>query len=1233
MRDTLNEYLEKFKENSKKHKKMISVFFMLALIVAVGVTWRLKLIGVSMTNEVYCGKEEHIHTADCYRIVEATSVTDQDVVIAGVAGHSELDTGSDQEMAEDNMSGIDRMDDNEEIPEGYVKILTCGKEEHAHSILCMSDETADLESEEDWRDLINELNLSGKSYSADMLAIADSQVGYSESVRNFVIHDNEVSKSGITRFGQWYGNPYGNWDAMFVAFCLNHAGVNSEMIPYNSGAGAWVVDLENAALYRNASEYTPVAGDIAFIDSDGDDIADQVGIVREIMYDENDRMSINAISLIQGDVANESDTNESADVNAINEDAAEEKADCVQIVWYLNEAGDDVNSDERAAGNDGITSDNGAVGDDSITSDVSVESDQAADLSSADMVNDKDSDITDIMMQEKESPTGNTKTQMKLSNIIGYVNVPKQKSKLSNEKVNDAASNQQDENELEQQYYSSQVKLYDAPPVASGYKRIFFDLTNGIWWWLTGDGWPYVSVDGGTTWMSMELVEGEEKVFWSDVPSDFSTIVFARGVKSGDGKYGTTSTYTNSDVGSSNCFVVGSSWVTGSSSNGGSWGTYSDVRYPVYYDATMSKLSYSNSGAPSNACLPKYGHDVYFQAWNNESDIQKGKCVLLDEYTSGEHKWKDVYKANLKKEYTYIIFFSSSDGSWPDSYPSSKTVDLTIDWSLRTPCFYGDTSDNIIYNSVPRSGYWDEIYTLRDVEAGKSSLSADINPIENGNFDETLITDGSVFYMNATFYDYYSDYELNGTPRATNDVFNGGSHRAYVNFRQFDQALSDYYENSSVVNTSAIYTGHFQPDIFSGSKFSDIADTMNLYGWSNYSTFMAVNNSNLDISGGTGKYDSAAVGIVDTQLQSGNLTISTNSGGHVMQPHFNRDFITGNNTKNAVIGEVFDNVAFPFVKTKVFAGDGSEDEYYWFDSARTTLQLKKNLNTDSKFGYYLDGAPFLGSSSSSYNDDDRKNWALNVNYMGNNNGASSGGSNDEISRKFGFFPFNNVDGNENGNCASKYNYGFGTKLSFSFKIPENGTVDNTPEGRPIRFRFSGDDDVWIFVDGQLALDLGGGHGQVQGMIDFSGTSTEKYAYISKVKDIDSSNTAYNQGWEEISPVTLQYLYGENKDGNNHGNGDSTTVTEYYNYRRSFNLSGSNTDVHTVTVFYMERGLWESNFSMVFNFPTVKSDPYTLPETGGSGTNMLIYGGIAILLLGYLYYRCVFKQFNGERRKV
>ena len=271
MRDTLNEYLEKFKENSKKHKKMISVFFMLALIVAVGVTWRPKLIGVSMTNEVYCGKEEHIHTADCYRIEEASSVTDDDVIVA---------TSTQTDAISDDGAGGDEV-----IPEGYVKILVCGKEEHIHTMACMSDESADLETEDDWNALVNTLNLNGESYVSDLLAIADSQIGYSESIRNFIVRDNETSKNGITRYGQWYGNPYGNWNAMFVAFCLNYAGVDSTLIPYNSGVEAWVVDLKKAELYKDASEYTPVAGDIAFVDNDRDGIADGVGIVKEIAYD------------------------------------------------------------------------------------------------------------------------------------------------------------------------------------------------------------------------------------------------------------------------------------------------------------------------------------------------------------------------------------------------------------------------------------------------------------------------------------------------------------------------------------------------------------------------------------------------------------------------------------------------------------------------------------------------------------------------------------------------------------------------------------------------------------------------------------------------------------------------------------------------------------------------------------------------------------------------------------
>ena len=1218
MRDTLNQYLRKFNENSKKHKKIISIFVMLALIVAVGVTWRLKLTGVSMTNEVYCSKEEHVHTDECYKLVEASSVKDSDVIVA--VGSTQIDEtdsvnlNSENDNTEDNSLSYD-----DSVPEGYVKILVCGEEAHTHTILCMSDESADLETEDDWNALVNTLNLNGESYVSDLLAIADSQIGYSESIRNFIVRDNETSKNGITRYGQWYGNPYGNWNAMFVAFCLNYAGVDSTLIPYNSGVEAWVVDLKKAELYKDASEYTPVAGDIAFVDNDRDGIADGVGIVKEIAYDIYDGVTITGISLIQGDVADISDDN-----GMLNVDADEEIPDSVQVVQYIQGI-------ENAAVEDGSSVDeNGnslVEAGDSIevntnTIDGEMQSGSGVEISD---------DLENIEMQ-----TDDSEDEKYISKIIGYVSMPVKEVTESPDgsgKVIDETHNVNSTDTQEQtRYCSSQVKKYDAPSPASGDKRIYFDVSNSDSWWLTGNGWGYISVYDGTGWSAwtmMEQLETDKNVFWYDIEqNNYQRVRFGRGTNPDYGNiYGYTVETTKSDIESNDvdCYAANSGWQQ-NISNGGTWVKF--IRYPVYYDATMSKVSYYLAARDSS--LPRPNETVYYHAWNSDSDIQDGECALLEPYTSGDNEWKDIYVADLKKQYAKIIFYSSADGTWPNDFPPSKTGDLTINWSLTSPCFYGDTSDKIIYYSkadkLTRSGYWAELYTIRNVETGKGA-GTDIVPIATGSFDESAVEDGSIFYMNATFYDYYSDYELNGTSKATYDVVTGGSHRAYVNFRQFDQALSDYYNSASVVNTSAIYTGHFQPDIFDGSRFSDIADTLNLYGWSNYATFMAVNNSNLDINGNQGKYDSAAVGIVDDELTNGDLTISTEGGGHVLQPHFNKEFINGNNSKNAIIGEIYENVAFPFIKTRVFNDTGDSGEYYWFDSARTTLQLKKNTNTDSKYKYYLDGNPYLGSGASNYNTEDRRNWALNVNYMGNNNS-----SNDEISRKYGFFPFNNVTGNENGNCASKYDYGFGTKLTFSFDIPQYGTVDNTSTGNPIRFRFSGDDDVWIFVDEQLVLDLGGGHGQVQGMIDFSGTGTQKTAYISKVKNIGAG--AYEE-WQDISssPVTLQYLYGENKDGSNHGNGVSKVDTEYYNYKKTFNIKGNNTSEHTVTIFYMERGLWESNFSMVFNFPHVKSETYTLPQTGGSGTNLLIYSGIAILLLGCLYYRCVFRQFNEERRKV
>ena len=1241
MRSIINSYMKAFGEKSKKHKRILSIFIMLALIVATGVTWRLKLTGMSMSNEVYCGKDEHTHTDACYRVVPESEVTASDVIV-----------------------------EDDTVASGFVKILICEKEEHIHSMACMSDETADLEKEEDWDRMTSELRLKGVSYAQDLKAIAESQVGYQESTRNFVVPEVTTKKNGISRYGQWYGNPYGDWNTMFVAYCLHQAGVSPEVVPYNSGVEAWIVDLTKKGLYHEMTENDLEPGDVVFIDTDGDDQADRAGIVTELVKDENDENASYKVKVVEGDVRTTLEEQEAAEektdiVEKENDkkdrkERATETADQVAVVEYLLKVTEDVqtvqmqevspaetqpetnkdSSDLTAEKPDGTAQtaepkEEAIPGEDAQTAkpEEKTENVQAEmTLPMASEVPEEETPQTAGQTEEiREDAAGQAVIDEKDPNIltdetkvpqetaekteakfVGYVRIPQNEADITEA----AATGDETVSEQGVEVGYGKVKKYLA-----GTKRFYFDSSNTSWFGNDGAK-PYICINGETEWHAMTAEDAA--LYYYDVPIDgFSSLRFRRGLSSTI-YYGMSLDYSGGTIGSNNYFKA-NAWTTDSDVNDGDWSTDTDTFHYVYYDASYSKLSYAVSVSLDGA-IPRPGENVYFHAWNSDSDKQTGKCFAMEPYTStdGLHTWKDIYRAKLNKQYANILFFSSTS---PTIFPAennytAQTIDAVIDWSYDKPCFYADTSDQAIYKDPQwkRSGYWAELYTLRDVETGKSRT---ILPLVKDSFDETETSDGNVFYMNSEFFDYYSDYELNGSKRASYDESKGGSHRNYVNFRQFDQALSDYYENANVVNTAAIYTGHFQPDIYGegASPFLHIQGTMGLYGWSDYQTFISVNNSNLDIYGNTDKYDTAAVGIVDSTLSSGDLMVKDKSGGTVQEPHFNKEFLTGQNSKNAVLGKIYEKVAFPFVKQQVFEGDTTE--YYWFDSARTTMQLKKNTNGSSNYDYYLDGTPYLGTGT-----DYRQAWAYNVNFYGNNYSI-----NDPISRKYGFFPFNNVSGNE-GNCASKYDYGFGTKLTFDFKIPAYGTVDNTPSGNPVRFRFSGDDDVWIFVDDELVLDLGGGHGQVQGMIDFSGNSGTKKAYISKIKDVGSG--AYST-WTNISssPVTLNYLFGENKDGNNHGNGEKTTVQEQYNFQKNFTLAGDENTVHTITVYYMERGLWESNFSMVFNFPTVKSTPipvYELPQTGGSGSEWIIYCGITILLLGCLYYRCVIRQFKEERRQ-
>lgn len=230
-------------------KKIVSV---LACIVVFCTTYALILPAITMESPtLYCGLDEHTHGESCYE-KNITCAAESD------ASHTHTD-------------------------ECYQTVLACGKEEHAHALVCSSNPKADIESAEDWQNSVAGAVLTGNRHK-DLIAVAESQLGYTESDRNFAVGEDGATKHGYTRYGAWSGDPYGDWSTMFVSFCLSYAGIPAEAFPTDKSCAAWVDALKNAEkdLYREKDKYVPKAGDLIFYDADGDKTADSVGLVTEI---------------------------------------------------------------------------------------------------------------------------------------------------------------------------------------------------------------------------------------------------------------------------------------------------------------------------------------------------------------------------------------------------------------------------------------------------------------------------------------------------------------------------------------------------------------------------------------------------------------------------------------------------------------------------------------------------------------------------------------------------------------------------------------------------------------------------------------------------------------------------------------------------------------------------------------------------------------------------------------
>lgn len=710
-------------------------------------------------------------------------------------------------------------------------------------------------------------------------------------------------------------------------------------------------------------------------------------------------------------------------------------------------------------------------------------------------------------------------------------------------------------------YYDGETKQWGTYTVGHRYfagKEMAFEnktsetLTNVQAWFyepkegelkLVGDPIPLNSIDSGNS-----IASGSTATF--KIPNDYCSFVR---FTAGDDEISEYYNFYNEEVTGENqkrfqysegqCYCYMYNGIEDAT-----WGRPGATR--IYYDATFSKMALN--GDTDDFSIPKANNNketIYYRIKGDGVESESG--TLVKDGTN-----ENLYYIDIPQGYRSIIF--SGDAINGDK--ETKGNGVSTEW-LPIPtddknCFYADTNDDAVYKGTTRGGYWAPKGTLRDAETWKNPDTKVVD-IAAAEFTEKPNTK----YVTSTLYDYYTDYELNGKNRDSYDNDNAVNQRHWVPFRQFDQAISDYYQSYVNNNTGKsiiypIYTGHFQPSDWA-PKFADIASTLNLYGWSSYNIFIAANNSNYDIGGNAnGKKNAYAFqGIVAGQRDSdGDIVMN---GTTLKEPHFNEKFLTGQNSKNAKLGKVYHNVEFPFTQKEVFVESdqkGKGVKYWWFDSKETSLYLRKDTNSDQ---LYL-GNDSTGETTAEYLSEASHN-------------VDSASDPNKVSTQYGFFPFNETT---TSNSAVRYNYGYGAKLEIPFTLTSTGTVkDDYNNEIPIRFYFSGDDDVWVFIDDQLVLDIGGAHARVSGVLEFDQRDNKKNTVTSYVSRVKNSKTD-NYGAEDC-------------DENNHETETSITylgTTEKYYKNANVSIPNLSTGKHTLTMYYMERGMWESNMAVAFNFP-------------------------------------------------
>ena len=310
MKNTLLHQAAKFKLQNRKHKRWQKAVSILACIVVFCTVYALILPALTAEGTPHCGIEEHTHTDECYenRLICGKEegegahthtdecYTQEQTLICGLEEGEGAHTHTEECYDEDGnlICGLEENEghqhteecyqteniltcDQEEseghqhTAECYEQVLACGKEEHAHSLACYSDPNADVEDADTWQNSVSSVSLTG-NWGSDLAAIAQTQIGYSESTSNYNVAEAGATMNGYTRYGAWAGDPYrDNWSAQFTDFCLSYAGIPTSAMIQVSNCQEWAPVPK--------SGYAPSTGDIIILDGNQDGTADHAGIV------------------------------------------------------------------------------------------------------------------------------------------------------------------------------------------------------------------------------------------------------------------------------------------------------------------------------------------------------------------------------------------------------------------------------------------------------------------------------------------------------------------------------------------------------------------------------------------------------------------------------------------------------------------------------------------------------------------------------------------------------------------------------------------------------------------------------------------------------------------------------------------------------------------------------------------------------------------------------------------